>query len=217
MRFRVCLLIRKSKLEADRPKPGGSSTKKGCRSERPLLDVPQAAEEVDQPAVLAPVQADRQRVDREVPAIQVLLDRRKLNRRERPRRLVVFEPGRGDVEFDPVRERDHGGAELLVRLHPAAELLHEHAREGDAVALDHDVHVQVRHAQEKVPHDAAHKVHGKSRLIGHVADGPERIADLRRYPFIEQARTFFDGRWPSRRGAAILPAVFAERRRRSDA
>ena len=58
----------------------------------------------------------------------------------------------------PPGHRTTAGAELLVRHDPPAQLLGEGARERDAVALDRDVEVEPRLAQQDVAHGAADEV-----------------------------------------------------------
>ena len=132
--------------------------------DRPVLDVAQAAEEIEQFPVPLPVQAHGKRIDREVAAVEVFLDRGQLDGGQGGRRLVVFQPGRGDIDLEPARQHDHRGPELQMRLHAAAGLLDEHPGERDPVALDHDIDIEVRHMQEQVPDDAADEVDREIRL-----------------------------------------------------
>ena len=75
-----------------------------------------------------PGQRHRHRVDREVPAREVALERRRLDLRERPRLRIALRPGRGQVDPDPVqiqrsrwrsarerRSRRRGGARSPAR------------------------------------------------------------------------------------------------------
>ena len=73
-----------------------------------------------------------------------------------------------------------------MRFHAAAELFDEHACERDAVPLDHDIDVEVRDTEEQIAHNASHKVDRKARLVGHLADGLERVPDLGQDPLFEK-------------------------------
>ena len=72
-------------------------------------------------------------------------------------------------------------------LHAAAGDLDEHAREGDAVALDHDIDIEVFDAQEQVAHDPAHEIDGKTGVVGDRPHGLKRCGYVTRQSFLHQA------------------------------
>ena len=51
----------------------------------------------------SPGQRHRHRVDREVPAREIALERRRLDLRQRPRLRIALRPGRGQVDPEPVQ------------------------------------------------------------------------------------------------------------------
>ena len=85
-----------------------------------FLQVPLRPEVVDQNAEMPFIELHRQGVDGEVPAVEIELDRGMFNVGERAGMEVVFEPRRGDIEFEAVGEDDHRRTELVVAAHPAA-------------------------------------------------------------------------------------------------
>src|SRR2546422_10440730 len=82
------------------------------------LEIAQAAIEIHELAEAAHVQADGQRVDREVPAVKVGLDRTRVDRGQGGRVSVRFAPGGGHVQLETIREDDEGRAEILDDLPP---------------------------------------------------------------------------------------------------
>ena len=93
------------------------------------------------------------RVDGEVPARQILVDRRRPNLGQRAGARVALGPRLGDV--DPlVADREPPREEELVAL----GLVAGNAGQGLSVALDRDVEVGAVSAQQEIAHDSADEV-----------------------------------------------------------
>ena len=122
------------------------------------LEVGAAAERVDELADRVAFQRHRHCVDREVAAVEVLVDRPGLDRGEHSGRVVRLAAGRDDVDPSVVAVEDDGGAERAVRPDAPVELLGELVRQGDRVALDDDVEVKARLAEQDVANRAADEV-----------------------------------------------------------
>ena len=140
-------------------------------ADRLRLQVAPPAERVDQPPEVLALQGHGHRVDREVAAEEVLADRRVLDARERGRRVVELRPRRDDVDSLVLAVEDDRGAELPVRPHPPVERIGEAPRELDRVALDRDVDVEVRLAEQDVPHRPADEI---DAVVG-LADRGDRL------------------------------------------
>ena len=82
---------------------------------------------------------DRDRVDGEVSASQVFVDRRRGDRRQRSRCRVGLGPGPGDVGMATVAEVDHRRPEAVVALRREPEPLEDRLE----VGVDRDVDVRV--------------------------------------------------------------------------
>ena len=89
------------------------------------LEVGAAPERVDELADRVALQRHRHCVDREVAAVEVLVDRPGLDRREHGGRVVRLAAGRDDVDPSVVAVEDDGGAERAVRPDAPVELLGE--------------------------------------------------------------------------------------------
>ena len=106
---------------------------------------------------------------------------------------------------------DDRGAELLVRAHVALEPPGERARDGDAVAFDGDVEVDVPLSQQQVAHGAADEVH-PARLRGHGLDLLEELVELQR----REAARHVAGRLARRRDRGRAAAGGAGPRHHAD-
>ena len=91
----------------------GSSMKNMERAHDACLEVAQAPEEVDRPPEVLALERDGHGVHGEVPAEEVLPERRPLDAGKGRRVVVELGAGRGDVDARPVP--DDRSAELLVR------------------------------------------------------------------------------------------------------
>jgi hypothetical protein len=132
-------------------------------AERPGVEVLAGARSEDQLAV-GEMQGDR--VDREVAALQVLAQRRaELDVRQRARPLVALPAGAGDVE-DRVRRLNRHGAEAIVHDRPPAQRLRHAPGDRHGIALDDEVELLRRAAQQHVAHGAADHVDGVLALDG---------------------------------------------------
>ena len=98
----------------------------------------------------------------------------RLHRGERRGLRVCLTPGGDDVDVLPVPVQDDRGTELAVRTATAAQLRGQRTRELDRVALDRDVHVEVRPAQQDVADGPPDQVHAGVRLR-HPAEGPVEL------------------------------------------
>ena len=144
-------------------------------ADRPGLQIAPAAEGVDQPASILPLQRDGHRVDREVAAEEILADRRVLDRRQGRRRVVELGAGRHHVHSLVVSVEDDRGAELLVHPGAAVERVGQGAGQRDRIALDGDVDVEVGLAEQDVAHGPADQVDAVVAL----ADRGDGIEDRR--------------------------------------
>ena len=149
----------------------------------PCLEVLAAAEGVDEPAEVLALQGDGHRVDREVAAVQVLVDRARLDRGKDGGSVVGLAARGHDVDALLFAVDHDRGSELPMRAGTALELLRQSVGQRDRIALDDDVHVEVRLAEQDVSHRAADEVdpvvplaHGHDR----VQHGPKRFGKLER-------------------------------------
>ncbi len=106
-------------------------------------------------------EADRDRVDGEVPAREVLPQRRaELDVRQRARPGVALAPGAGEIEGDAGRG-DRRRPEALVDGQRAAAALRRTPRDGQRVALDDQVELARDLAAQRVADGAADDVHAR--------------------------------------------------------
>ena len=113
-------------------------------------------------------EADRHRVDGEVPARQVLLERRaELDRGQRPGPLVALAARAGDVEGE-LAGADRRGPEALVDDQLPADPLGREACDRRRVALDDEVELARDLPAQRVAHRAPDDVHA-----GRARDGGE--------------------------------------------
>ena len=148
-----------------------------------LVEVGLSAVGIDELAVPGRLQREGHRVDREVAAKEILLDAGPLDRRQSGRRGIHL-PARGDrVDVLALAVVDDRRPELSVGVTPPAELARESASELDRVALDGNVDVEVRAAEQDVAHGAPNEVDAVVRLR-YTAEGLDRARapDTRRYP-----------------------------------
>ena len=137
----------------------------------PGLEVGAALERVDELAEVLALERDGHRVDREVAAVEVLLDRPRRHRGEHGRCVVRLAAGRHEVEPLVVAVEDDRGSELLVRADASVELLRDRACERDRVPFDDDVDVEVPLAEQDVADGSADEV---DALVG-LVDGDDRV------------------------------------------
>ena len=148
-----------------------------------------AAVGVEQQAELGRQQRHRHRVDGEVAAMQVLADRRVLDRGQGGRVLVVLGASAGHIDPQGAGNH-HRGVELLVGVHAAVQRRRKALGEGDAVTLVGEVDVEAGLLQQQVAHSAAHQVDagvvGGGRGGGPQAlqagHGPQPVAQVGRAP-----------------------------------
>ncbi len=148
------------------------------------------------------VQGDR--VDGEVAAREVLRQRgAELDVGQRPGPLVALTAGSREVERGP-RSLHRGRPEPLVRGHGAAQPFRRAARHGHRVALDHEVELVRRTAEQDVAHGAA--------------DHVDRLLALERGDGGRPAETFTDiherhlGAWLTSYGMSSEPKRWYRRR-----
>ena len=161
----------------DRPEdPVGSSMNDRLWSTRSRRRPgPRRRRRVDQPAEPLGRHVHRHRVDGEVAPVQVALDRGVLDHGERRRPLVVL--GSRGGHPPAARGQHHRRAELLVHVHPAVQPGGQGAGGCDAVALDGDIDVERRLAEQDVAHGTAHQVDAvvalaTSRTASHSPSSP---------------------------------------------
>ena len=180
-------------LVADRPEDAGRVVDEGEvveHADRARLEVSATAEGIDESAEVLALKRSGHRVDREVTAAQVFVDRRMLHGRERRRRVVELGARRDEVDVLAVAVADDRSAELLVRRDSAVELGGQASREGDRVALHRDVDVEAGLAEQDVPHRAADQVDAVVRLRDG-GDGFEHVAERQCAQLLQQALARF--------------------------
>ena len=173
--------------------PDGPQDARGIVDERQVvehaddavLQVLAASEGMDQAAEVGFLQRDGHRVDREVAAVEVLRDRRRLHYRERTGREVALRARGHDVDPVPVAVLDDRGAELLVRRVAPAERFREGAPEPDRIAFHRDVDVEALGSEEDVPHGAADEVDAVDRAL-EVRDRREHGLHVRDRDLLDQ-------------------------------
>ena len=111
------------------------------------VQVVTAAGRVDESRARREGDLERHRVDGEVPAQQVLGDRRGTDPGQRARPLVLLGARRRDVEVLAVPKGDHGCPEPGVQLHLRNERARQPSRECVAAGLHDEVDVHDRPAQ----------------------------------------------------------------------
>jgi len=111
-----------------------------------------SAVKIDQLAERAGIEAYSQRVDGEIPTVEVLLNGALLDRRQRRRIFVILRAGRSHIHLEPVRQEHNSRPESLVDLHPACPLLRQGACKRDPVALHHKIDIEVVDAEQQVTH-----------------------------------------------------------------
>ena len=114
------------------------------------------------------MQADRDRVDGEVPASQVLADRRRGDHRQGSRCLVGLGPGPGDVGMATVAEVDDRRPEAVVALRREPEPLEDRLEVGVDRDVDVRVGIGVRDERSGDPADDPRVEAGEG-----IADAPE--------------------------------------------
>src|SRR5205823_14094817 len=127
-------------------------------ADRARGQVSATAEGIDESAEVLALQRSGHRVDREVTAAQVFVDRRMLDCRERRRRVVELGARRDEVDVLAVAVADDRGAELLVRGDSTVELSGQAARKGNRVALHRHVHIETWLAEQDVADSPADEI-----------------------------------------------------------
>jgi hypothetical protein len=124
------------------------------------LQIREAAIGVVQVPEVVAEQGDGHRVDREVAAAQVLVERGGLDVRQRPRLAVRLGARGGEVE-DELR-RPHGrGPEALMLAHDAAQAIGQRPPDRARISLHGKVEVDRVRAAQQVADGPAHQVHGR--------------------------------------------------------
>ena len=142
-------------------------------ADQPALQIARAVERIYQLAERRGVQGKSHRVDREVPAELVVLDRAVLDdrlARVGPVRLLA----RSDELHFPRSAAQHGRAEVLEHRHATARTAAHRFGHLDSAACDDDVDVGARPMQEPVAHVAADDECLHAFRIGDFADAAEK-------------------------------------------
>ena len=132
---------------------------------------------VDQAPEIVAAERCGDRVDREVTAGKVILQCRGSHLRQRRRLRVGLRACGGDVDL-PALVEHLGGAEGRVGLHAAAQPPGEPLSKRGHVALDDEVEVVARVAQQRVPDCAADDVDRFVRIV-RVGDRLEHVREAR--------------------------------------
>src|SRR5687768_13147273 len=85
-----------------------------------VLEIPLPTVKIEQHAELCWVEANGQRIHREVTTIQILLNRTPFDGRKSGRVFVIFGPGGRDIQFAASLQNDHGRSETVMRLQGTA-------------------------------------------------------------------------------------------------
>ena len=144
-------------------------------SEPSCLEVAVPSERVEQLAEHLTLERRGHRVDRAVPAEEIVAQGGVLDARQRCGSVIRL--GARGRYVDPllVAVANDRGAELLVRVHVTAESCGQDAGEADRVALDHDVDVESPLAEQ----DVAHRATDQEDALVSRADLGDRIQDRR--------------------------------------
>ena len=142
-------------------------------ADSPRLEVDAAFERVEELPSIVAFQGDGHRVDREVAPEEVISQRSVLDARQRSRRMVGLGARGRDVHPLVGAVENDGGAEFRVRLHAPVEGFGEGPGERDRIALDRDVDVEARLAEQDVPNGAADE---EDPFVG-LAHGGDRVED----------------------------------------
>ena len=167
------------RFEAGRAQDAGGIFHKAHAVQHANDAIPQVgapAEEVEGLPPMRGTEPDRQGVDGEIAAVEILFDGAPLHGGERGGVGVEFGPRRheinerrqslasffrqiwGDGAPDFGIEQPLGGAKPAVLADFAAELVDERAAQRDGVAFDHQIYIENRLVEQQVAHDAAHEV-----------------------------------------------------------
>src|SRR5580765_7565621 len=145
-------------------------------ADRPRLEVAPALEWINQPPGGLARESDRHGVDGEVAPEEIVLDRRGLDAWERGRGLVALAAGGDHVDVVAIPVLDDGRSEGVVWPDAAGELLSKHLGELLPVALDGEVDVEGRLAEQDVPDRAADEVDAAPPDRRHrVEHGPQAL------------------------------------------
>ena len=140
-------------------------------ADSPGPEVGAASERIDELAQVFALERDGHRVDREVAAVEVLLDRPRRDRGKHRRRVVRLAAGRHEVEPLVFAIEDDRRPELLVRADASVELLRDRPCQRDRVPLDDHVDVEVPLSEQDVAHGSSDEV---DALVG-LVDGNDRV------------------------------------------
>jgi hypothetical protein len=144
-------------------------------ADAPRLEVDAPAERVDELADGGALERDGHRVDREVAAVKIVVDRPGCDGGQNSGRVVRLTARRDDVNALVVTVEDNGCPEHAVRPDAAVELLCKLVRETDRVPFDDNVDVEVRLVEQDVADRAADEVDAVVR----VADGRDGVQHRR--------------------------------------
>ena len=118
---------------------------------------------VHEAAEVVALQGRGHRVDREVPAVEVLADRRLLHRRQGSRAVVELGPRGRHVDAAALVDDDRSPEAVVGTTRPPRAPASA-SPERDAVALDGDVNVEARLVHEHVANGSADEVHALEGL-----------------------------------------------------
>jgi len=158
-----------------------------------LIQVAAAAIGIQQLAPPVGREPNRQGVDGEVTAMQVLLDAGTFDRRQGRRMLVEFGAGRDEIKrlrqvafrllalclLAGLRQNPLGRAEAPMAAHAAARALGQQLRQTNCIALHDQIDIEVGLAQEQVTHEAADHIKGVAQITGHSADLVQQVQQRR--------------------------------------
>ena len=112
-------------------------------SNRFCLDVLLGIKKIDEGAEPVGIELDYQGIDGKISTEKIQFDGTHFHRGQGGGKFVIFHPGRGHINFKPVRENDHGGSEFCVGMNTGVDHFRVFFGKGNAVAFDNDINVLI--------------------------------------------------------------------------
>ncbi len=147
-------------------------------AEPPGREVTLAGERIDDEPEVVCGEGHGHGVDREVPPVEVVVERSVLDGRQGARRVVRLSPRCGNVDSLAVSVEDDRCAETVVDADAPLEPHGQCLRPPDGIAFDRDVDVEALLAEQDVSHGAADEEHAVDRDV-RLLDGAEHRREPR--------------------------------------
>jgi hypothetical protein len=120
---------------------------------------------IEQATELVRIELDRYGVDREVSPGEILFDRRRLNRRQESGLRIGLLPGRRDIHFEPVWEREPRRRKPFKHRQPGPIAVGHQPSESNPISLYRKIEIPVFPLQQEIPDDSADEVQGHLTLV----------------------------------------------------